>query len=132
MYNWRVDQSSVNSLLDRNIQVENILGKIGASISHFLIFKLFGIASFIFPVILLISSYYLLFNKKILELIKKINWLLLLIVWTTLLSGYLSNYFPIQSGIVGFEINSFLETYIGNIGIILIIGFIFVLSIAIL
>ena len=132
MYNWRVDQSSVDSLLDRNIQVENILGKIGASISHFLIFKLFGIASFIFPVILLISSYYLLFNKKILELIKKINWLLLLIVWTTLLSGYLSNYFPIQSGIVGFEINSFLETYIGNIGIILIIGFIFVLSIAIL
>ena len=132
MYNWRVDQSSVNSLLDRNIQVENILGKIGASISHFLIFKLFGIASFIFPVILLISSYYLLFNKKILELIKKINWLLLLIVWTTLLSGYLSNYFPIQSGIVGFEINSFLETYIGNIGILLIIGFIFVLSIAIL
>jgi len=56
----------------------------------------------------------------------------LLIIWTTLLSGYLSNYFPIQSGIVGFEINSFLKTYIGNIGVILIISFIFVLSIAIL
>ena len=132
MYNWRVDQSSVDSLLDRNIQVENILGKIGASISHFLIFKLFGIASFIFPVILLISSYYLLFNKKILELIKKVNWLLLLIIWTTLLSGYLSNYFPIQSGMVGVELNSFLETYIGNIGIVLIIAFIFVLSTAVL
>ena len=48
------------------------------------------------------------------------------------MSGYLNNYYPIQSGIVGVEINSFLETYIGNIGILLIIGFIFVLSIAIL
>ena len=132
MYNWRIDQSSVDSILDRNIKVENILGKIGASISHFLIFKLFGVASFILPFILLISSYYLLFNKKILELLKKVNWLLLLIIWTTLLSGYLSNYFPIQSGMVGVELNSFLETYIGNIGIVLIIGFIFVLSIAVL
>ena len=132
MYNWRIDQSSVDSILDRDIKVENILGKIGASISHLLIFKLFGIASFILPVILLISSYYLLFNKKILELIKKVNWLLLLIIWTTLLSGYLNNYYPIQSGIVGVEINSFLETYIGNIGIVLIISFIFVLSIAVL
>ena len=132
MYNWKVDQSSIGSLFDRNIEVENILGKIGASISHFFIYNLFGISSFIFPVILFISSYYLLFNKKILELIKRINWLLILTIWMTLLTGYLSNYFPIQTGIVGFEINSFLKTYIGITGIVLIICFIFILSIAIL
>jgi S-DNA-T family DNA segregation ATPase FtsK/SpoIIIE len=50
----------------------------------------------------------------------------------TLLTGYLSNYFPIQTGIVGFEINSFLKTYIGMTGIVLIICFIFILSIAVL
>jgi S-DNA-T family DNA segregation ATPase FtsK/SpoIIIE len=132
MYNWKVDQSSIGSLFDRNIEVENILGKIGASISHFFIYNLFGISSFIFPVILFISSYYLLFNKKILELFKRINWLLILTIWTTLLTGYLSNYFPIQTGIVGFEINSFLKTYIGMTGILLIISFIFILSIAVL
>ena len=132
MYNWKVDQSSIGNLLDRSIEVENILGKIGASISHFFIYNLFGISSFIFPVILFISSYYLLFNKKILELIKRINWLLILTIWMTLLTGYLSNYFPIQTGIVGFEINSFLKTYIGMTGIVLIICFIFILSIAIL
>jgi len=132
MYNWKVDQSSIGSLFDRNIEVENILGKIGASISHFFIYNLFGISSFIFPVILFISSYYLLFNKKILELFKRINWLLILTIWTTLLTGYLSNYFPIQTGIVGFEINSFLKTYIGITGILLIISFIFILSIAVL
>ena len=132
MYNWKVDQSSIGSLLDRNIEVENILGKIGASLSHFFIYNLFGISSFIFPVILFISSYYLLCNKKILELFKKINWLLILTIWTTLLTGYLSNYFPIQTGIVGFEINSFLKTYIGMTGLLLIISFIFILSIAVL
>jgi len=132
MYNWKVDQSSIGSLFDRNIEVENILGKIGASISHFFIYNLFGISSFIFPVILFISSFYLLFNKKILELFKRINWLLILTIWTTLLTGYLSNYFPIQTGIVGFEINSFLKTYIGMTGILLIISFIFILSIAVL
>ena len=132
MYNWKVDQSSIGSLFDRNIEVENILGKIGASISHFFIYNLFGISSFIIPVILFISSYYLLFNKKILDLIKRINWLLILTIWMTLLTGYLSNYFPIQTGIVGFELNSFLKTYIGMTGIVLIICFIFILSIAVL
>ena len=132
MYNWKVDQSSIGNLLDRSIEVENILGKIGASISHFFIYNLFGISSFIIPVILFISSYYLLFNKKILDLIKRINWLLILTIWMTLLTGYLSNYFPIQTGIVGFEINSFLKTYIGMTGIVLIICFIFILSIAVL
>jgi S-DNA-T family DNA segregation ATPase FtsK/SpoIIIE len=132
MYNWRVDQSNIGSLLDRSIEVENILGKIGASISHFFIYNLFGISSFIIPIILFISSYYLLFNKKIFELIRKVNWLLVLTIWSTLLTGYLSNYFPIQTGIVGFEINSFLKTYVGMTGIVLIISFIFIISIAVL
>ena len=132
MYNWKIDQSSVGSIMDRSVEVKNILGKIGASISHFFIFNLFGIASFIIPLILFISSYYLLFNKKILELVKKINWLLILTIWITLLSGHLNNYFPIQSGVAGYELNAFLKIYIGNIGIILILTFIFVLSIAIL
>ena len=65
MFNWKVDQSNVNSLFDRDVQVENILGKVGASISHFFIFKLFGIGSFVIPIILFITSYFILFNKKI-------------------------------------------------------------------
>ena len=69
MFNWKVDQSNVNSLFDRDVQVENILGKVGASISHFFIFKLFGIGSFVIPIILFISSYFVLFNKKISQLI---------------------------------------------------------------
>ncbi len=131
MFNWKVDQSNVNSLFDRDVQVENILGKVGASISHFFIFKLFGIGSFVVPVILFISSYFILFNKKISQLIKNINWLLVLMIWTIIFSGYISNYYPLQTGIKGFELNSFLKAYIGDTGIIIILSFILLTSAAI-
>ena len=132
IFNWKVDQSNVDMIFDRDIEVENILGKTGAYISHLFIYKLFGFSSFVLPIILLVSSYYILFNKKIFDLLGKINWLLVLLIWTTILSGYLKNYFPVQSGLVGFEVNLFLESYIGRIGILLILIFSFIISIAIL
>ena len=132
IFNWKIDQSNVDMIFDRDVEVENILGKTGAYISHLFIYKLFGISSFILPIILFVSSYYILFNKKIFDLFGKINWLLLLLIWTTILSGYLRNYFPVQSGIVGFEVNLFLESYIGRVGILLILIFSFIISIAIL
>jgi S-DNA-T family DNA segregation ATPase FtsK/SpoIIIE len=132
IFNWKVDQSNADMIFDRDIEVKNILGKTGAYISHLFIYKLFGFSSFVLPIILLVSSYYILFNKKIFDLFGKINWLLVLLIWTTILSGYLKNYFPVQSGIVGFEVNLFLESYIGRIGILLILIFSFIISIAIL
>ena len=132
IFNWKIDQSNVDMIFDRDVEVENLLGKTGAYISHLFIYKLFGISSFILPIILFVSSYYILFNKKIFDLFGKINWLLLLLIWTTILSGYLRSYFPVQSGLVGFEVNLFLESYIGKVGILLILTFSFIISIAIL
>ena len=132
IFNWKIDQSNVDMIFDRDVEVENLLGKTGAYISHLFIYKLFGISSFILPIILFVSSYYILFNKKIFDLFGKINWLLLLLIWTTILSGYLRSYFPVQSGLVGFEVNLFLESYIGRAGILLILTFSFIISIAIL
>ena len=132
IFNWKIDQSNVDMIFDRDVEVENLLGKTGAYISHLFIYKLFGISSFILPIILFVSSYYILFNKKIFDLFGKINWLLLLLIWTTILSGYLRSYFPIQSGLVGFEVNLFLESYVGGVGILLILTFSFIISIAIL
>ncbi len=132
IFNWKIDQSNVDMIFDRNVEVENLLGKTGAYLSHLFIYKLFGISSFIIPIILFVSSYYILLNKKIFDLFEKINWLLLLLIWTTVLSGYLRSYFPVQSGLVGFEVNLFLDSYIGSIGILLILIFSFIISIAIL
>ena len=64
IFNWKIDQSNVDMIFDRDVEVENLLGKTGAYISHLFIYKLFGISSFVLPIILFVSSYFILFNKK--------------------------------------------------------------------
>ena len=121
--NWKVDQSNVSEFLDRSVKTENYLGKIGATLSHFFIYKLFGIASFIIPIILSITSYYLLLEKKIFQLIGSWTWAIIFILWISTLAGYIKEISSIPEGIVGFEINKFLLDYIGNIGIVLLLSF---------
>lgn len=121
--NWKVDQSNISEILDRSIKTENYLGKIGAELGHFFIYKLFGIASFIIPLILSITSYYLLLEKKIFQLIGSWTWAIIYMLWISTLAGYIQEISSIPSGIVGYEINMFLLDYIGNIGIVLLLSF---------
>tara|TARA_B100001057_G_scaffold279752_1_gene280129 strand:+ start:10396 stop:12297 length:1902 start_codon:yes stop_codon:yes gene_type:complete len=44
----------------------------------------------------------------------------------------MSNFYPIQTGVVGFEINTLLETYIGTTGIVILLSFILITSIGLL
>ena len=121
--NWKVDQSNISEILDRSVKTENYLGKIGATLGHFFIYKLFGIASFIIPIILSITSYYLLLEKKIFQLIGSWTWAIIYMLWISTLAGYIQEISSIPSGIVGYEINMFLLDYIGNIGIVLLLSF---------
>jgi len=123
LLNWKVDQSNVSEILDRSIKTENYLGKIGASLGHFFIYKLFGIASFIIPIILSFTSYYLLLEKKLFQLISSWTWAIIYMLWISVFSGYIQNFINIPSGIVGYEINMFLIDYVGNIGIALLLAF---------
>ena len=123
LLNWKVDQSNVSEILDRSIKTENYLGKIGASLGHFFIYKLFGIASFIIPIILSFTSYYLLLEKKLFQLIGSWTWAIIYMLWISAFSGYIQNFIHIPSGIVGYEINMFLIDYVGNIGIALLLAF---------
>jgi len=122
-FNWKVDQSNISEILDRSVKTENYLGKIGASLSHLFIYKLFGIASFIIPIILSITSYYLLLEKKLFQLFNKWTWAIIYMLWISAFSGYIQNFIHIPSGIVGYEINMFLIDYVGNIGIALLLAF---------
>ena len=123
LLNWKVDQSNISEILDRSIKTENYLGKIGASLGHFFIYKLFGIASFIIPIILSFTSYYLLLEKKLFQLIGSWTWAIIYMLWISVFSGYIQNFINIPSGIVGYEINMFLIDYVGNIGIALLLAF---------
>ena len=121
--NWKVDQSNISDILDRSVKTENYLGKIGATLSHLFIYQLFGIASFIIPIILCITSYYLLLEKKLFRLVGSWTWAIIYILWVSTFTGYIQNIFYIPSGVVGYEINMFLVDYIGDIGIALLLIF---------
>ena len=121
--NWKVDQSNISEILDRSVKTENYLGKIGATLSHLFIYQLFGIASFIIPIILCITSYYLLLEKKLFRLVGSWTWAIIYILWISTFTGYIQNISYIPSGVVGYEINMFLIDYIGDIGIALLLIF---------
>ena len=121
--NWKVDQSNISEILDRSVKTENYLGKIGATLSHLFIYQLFGIASFIIPIILCITSYYLLLEKKLFRLVGSWTWAIIYIIWISTFTGYIQNISYIPSGVVGYEINMFLIDYIGDIGIALLLIF---------
>ena len=122
-FNWKADQSNISEILDRSVKAENYLGKIGASLSHFFIYKMFGIASFIIPIILSITSYYLLLEKKLFQLISNWSWAIVYMLWISIFTGFIQNISNVPSGRVGYEINMFLIDYIGNIGIALLLIF---------
>ena len=41
-FNWQEDQSTLTQLADKTVKSKNLLGKIGANLSHFFIYKSFG------------------------------------------------------------------------------------------
>ena len=122
-FNWQADQSTVDVFLDRNIQSKNLLNKIGAATSHFFIYKLFGIASFIVPSLIAYSGYLLFFSKSKESLLMYWSWGISYILWITIALGFYHSLSPLLSGLVGYEINSFLVIYLGNIGLVTVLIF---------
>lgn len=123
-FSWEQDQSTLNALGDRSVQSSNILSKLGAAISHFFIFKLFGLAAYIIVYLLSITGFIFFFNTRKEKLLNQWTWGLYYTLWFALLFGYYSNLFPVLSGVMGFEITDFITDYIGSIGtgVLLIFG----------
>ncbi len=115
--NWKEDYSSLGSFLDKSIASNNILSKVGAFISHFFIYKGVGLAAMIFPYLLIVSGFKLFFNLKINRLILNWAWGISHMLFFAIALGNLFTSETLYSGIVGYEINFFLISYIGNIGV---------------
>ena len=125
LFTWKVDFSTLNSITDRTVIAQNILNKLGAIISHFFIYEGVGMGAFIFPYLIGISGYKLFFNGDTSGLISSWGWGLAHIIWTSLAFGYFWTEFPILSGIIGYEIHSFAVIYIGRLGLLSILVFLF-------
>jgi S-DNA-T family DNA segregation ATPase FtsK/SpoIIIE len=107
----------LNSFFDRTSETINVASKFGALISHFLIYVMFGVSSFIFPLLLFISGLTFFVNANRKKLVERWFWGIIIMLWLSLLFGHFSTNY-IYSGTIGYELNEFLIIYIGNIGVI--------------
>ena len=131
LYSWKADYSTLGALTDRTVVAQNVLNKLGALISHFFIYQGVGLGAFLIPYLIGLSGYKLFFNGSTRGLVSSWAWGIAHILWTCLTFGYLWTEFPILSGIIGFEIHSFAVIYIGRLGLLAILSFLFLCFIVI-
>ncbi|MCZ8228756.1 DNA translocase FtsK [Flavobacterium sp.] len=117
------DQSAINSIADRNEVVQNWLGKIGAFLADALIYKGFGIASFLLVRLFFLTGLFLFLDLKLKKLKNIWFWDLFLIVILSVLFGFFATSVPELAGTVGYELNLFFQDYIGKTGTLLVLIF---------
>ena len=117
-----IDQSDLNNFTDLGIENSNSLGKIGAKLSDLFIYKGFGISSIIFPLLIFLSALHILLDFKKRNLTNNWLWGFYLVFMFSIFFG-LVDYGNIYSGIIGYEIVSFLSIYINHIGVTFLIIF---------
>ncbi|KKL45766.1 hypothetical protein LCGC14_2352320, partial [marine sediment metagenome] len=122
-FTWQEDQSLLSEFSDRNEEAKNLLNKFGASVSHFVVYKGFGIASLIFTVLLCITGLYYFLSLEKKGLFKKWIWGLIFMIWISIALGFLADSQPLLGGLVGYEMNDFLQDYLGLTGAILLLSF---------
>ena len=122
-FTGEADQSTLSEFTSRDTKAENWLSKSGAWLSDFFIQRGFGIAAFIFSGLIFLSGVYILMNLNKAKLRQHWFWGLLIIVWLSILLGFFNVKNNLLGGTIGFEINTFLQDYIGKTGIALLLLF---------
>ena len=122
-FSWKEDFSTLGVLGDQTIEAQNHLRKLGAYVSHWFIYQLFGISAYMFVYLLFLTGKAYFFKQTNTNLLKRWAWGMLQMLWLCVTLAFFYNYSPIIAGLVGFEINRFLITYIGSAGLIILLLF---------
>jgi len=123
LFNWQVDQSELTEFSDKKANVSNLLGKIGHYLSDVFIFKGFGIASFLIPVLLFVSGIYLLLQVSLKQVRKPWGWGILGLIWVSILFAFSTDNGSLLSGTIGYELNNYLQAFLGSTGVLLLLIF---------
>ncbi|GIM55850.1 DNA translocase FtsK [Capnocytophaga canimorsus] len=118
-FTWQADQSIWNTLGDRNVSAQNWMSKIGAFLGHTFVYKGFGLAMFIPVSLLALTGLKFIFNLRK-PLINKWFWGTLWMIYISVNFGFLHSKNAILGGVSGFEINRFLQDYLGVVGTMLL------------
>ena len=117
LFHHQADQSTLEVFFEKEIPSKNLLNKVGASVSHFFIYQLFGIATFLLPYLMGYTGYLLFFDRNKKQLLNHWSWAFLYMMCLSVFFGFYHMDGPLLGGLVGFEINSFLVAYLGTLGV---------------
>ncbi|HEY1193390.1 DNA translocase FtsK [Flavobacterium sp.] len=120
---WQNDQSVVSQLGDRTEVAENWLGKFGAYLADLIIYKGFGLASFIFVRLFFLTGMFLALELSTQKLKNTWFWDIFAIIIVSVLFGFFATSAPELGGTIGYELNLFLQDYIGKTGTLLTLLF---------
>ncbi|MBW1656696.1 FtsK/SpoIIIE family DNA translocase [Flavobacterium quisquiliarum] len=120
---WQNDQSVVNQLGDRTEVAENWLGKFGAYLADLIIYRGFGLASFIFVRLFFLTGMFLALDLSTQKLKNTWFWDIFAIIIISILFGFFATSAPELGGTIGYELNLFLQDYIGKTGTLLTLLF---------
>ncbi|KAA3622446.1 MAG: DNA translocase FtsK [Flavobacterium sp.] len=122
-FSWQTDQSLVGIIEERELQAENWLNKFGNNVAHFFVYDGFGIAAFILAFLVTLTGIYYFFDYAKKQLLRFWFWGLLVMLWISVFFGFFVGTRNLFSGVMGYEINDFLQDYLGLIGTILLMTF---------
>jgi S-DNA-T family DNA segregation ATPase FtsK/SpoIIIE len=117
------DQSAVNEVGNRAIEVRNWLGKFGAYLANLLVFEGFGVAAFIFVRLFFMTGAYLILDLSVRKLRGSWFWDTFLAIIMAVVFGFFATKLPELGGIIGFEMNDYLQDYLGKTGTLLVLIF---------
>ncbi|QXP74130.1 DNA translocase FtsK [Tenacibaculum sp. AHE15PA] len=122
-FSWQEDQSALSQFSNKAIPTKNLLGKIGAKLSNFFIYKGFGLGAFIIPVTLFLTGARILLQTNLKRIIISWNWGLLIMLWLSISLGFVEKKNALLSGVIGFELNEYLQTFLGKTGLSILLFF---------
>ncbi|MDC0341634.1 DNA translocase FtsK 4TM domain-containing protein [Flavobacteriaceae bacterium] len=122
LFTWQADQSIVG-IANRNLETENWLSTFGSNIAYICMYQGFGIAGFIFASLVTLTGVYFFFDYTKKRLLKFWFWGMLVMIWFSVFFAFFSGNSSILSGVIGFELNDFMQDYMGLIGTVLSMTF---------
>ncbi len=117
------DQSAVYEFGNRTVEVRNWLGKFGAYLANVFVYEGFGIAAFIFVRLLFLTGAYLVLDLSVKKLRSSWFWDSFVAIIVAIVFGFFATKLPELGGIIGFEMNQYLQDYLGKAGTLLVLIF---------
>ena len=129
------DQSQLQDMWEKVMnpeeKVNNWMGKLGAAMGHKFIYNWFGIAAFLFPFLLLLIGFQILFRKRLLPISKSLKHSLFFLYVLPMSMGFLFAENSLLSGALGYQLNRWTSSLIGSVGTALLLLFVSVVYLAV-